>query len=299
MNTHQLECFILLAKSLNFTKASKAMYITQPAYSRIISNLEEDIGAKLFIRDKRSVKLTAAGKTFLEEAEKMIYHYNNSLIKVRQSEEGYLGSLKIGFLEASLHDFLPDFVNFFRKKYPNISLVMADNRHTALLNELYNDKVDIAFTNTAGFIETNDLVFKTIYEDYYCAVLPVDHPKAKDDTIELLNLRDDHFILMNPNVSAQSNNRIKNICLSHGFIPKVSGNANTVTALLTLVSCGMGVSVLLHSLEYLAQNNIKFLRIKRNNDPIRVVAAYKKVNDNPCIPIFTKALDEYNSVKNL
>ncbi|MCH5138876.1 LysR family transcriptional regulator [Clostridiaceae bacterium UIB06] len=296
MNTHQLECFILLAKSLNFTKASKAMYITQPAYSRIISNLEEDIGAELFTRDKRSVKLTAAGKTFLEEAEKMMYHYNNSIIKVRQSKEGYLGSLKIGFLEASLHGFLPGFINFFRKKYPNISLVMADNRHTALLNELYNDKVDIAFTNTAGLIETNDLVFKTVYEDYYCAVLPLDHPNANNNTIELLNLRDEHFILMNRNASAQSNNRITNICLSHGFIPKVVANANTVTALLTLVSCGMGISVLLHSLEYLAQDNIKFLRIERNNDPIQVVAAYKKANNNPCTPIFIKALDEYSSI---
>lgn len=296
MNTHQLECFILLAKSLNFTKASKAMFITQPAYSRIISNLEEDIGAKLFIRDKRSVKLTAAGKTFLEEAEKIMYHYNNSIIKVKQSKEGYLGSLKIGFLEASLHDFLPGFINFFRQKYPNISLVMMDNRHTALLNELYNDKVDIAFTNTAGFIETNDLVFKTVYEDYYCAVLPVDHLKARADIIELLSLRDEHFILMNRNVSVQSNNRITNICLKHGFIPKVVANANTVTALLTLVDCGMGISILLHSLEYLVRDNIKFLRIKDYNDPIKVVAAYKKSNGNPCIPMFTKALDEYNSI---
>lgn len=99
--------FILLATNLNFTDTAKSFFIAQSALSNHISKLERELGAKLFTRDNRSVALTKVGKTFLEDAKKIVADYERALDNVAMCRQGTSSLLRIGFLLGSFGSFLP------------------------------------------------------------------------------------------------------------------------------------------------------------------------------------------------
>ncbi|WP_411682163.1 LysR family transcriptional regulator [Clostridium thailandense] len=123
MNINQFECFVSLAQYLNFTKASRVMHITQPAFSRYISNLEDELGIVLFHRNKRSVVLTEAGKVFLEDVKRMLRHLNNGIINAKQVQNRKSQILKIGFIGPFASYFLPKLLDNIRNTHPNIGFI--------------------------------------------------------------------------------------------------------------------------------------------------------------------------------
>lgn len=98
MDIRQLRYFITVAEHLNFTKAANQLYVAQSAISQQIADLEDQVGVKLFIRNKRSVKLTPAGSVFLKEAIEIVEKTSGAIEKAKQTDEGIIGSLSIGFL---------------------------------------------------------------------------------------------------------------------------------------------------------------------------------------------------------
>lgn len=97
MNTFQFKCFLTLAKFLNFTKTADMLNITQPALSKIISGFEEEMQVTLFYRDRRTVKLTAAGEVFLKDIDKVIMSLNRATENARAMKNGLRGVINIGF----------------------------------------------------------------------------------------------------------------------------------------------------------------------------------------------------------
>ena len=125
MTIYQIEAFLTLASTLNYTKASSVLHTTQPNLTKMIINLERELGITLLFRNKRDVKLTPAGRCFCEEMKRMMEHYHHSVNKAKEIDLGISGSLDVGFLGTALLWQLPAIVNQFRKKHPRIE---ADRR---------------------------------------------------------------------------------------------------------------------------------------------------------------------------
>lgn len=284
MNIKQLECFISLAETLSFTKASRQMYITQPSFSRHISSLEDELGIVLFYRNKRAVMLTDAGKVFLEEAKKVIYHYNNGIIRARQVERGKEGRIKIGFLGPAARPFLPKLVKNFRTKYPNIALELSEYSHSSITEAIIGDEVDVAFTVLVALNSIEDLEWKHIYDDCLCVVLHREHHLANKGSINLKDLAKEPFVSMNRKDWGQGYNRVEKICLEYGFSPIIVSEERYLSSLLTLVECEVGYGIVPKSFQKVASKDLRFINIEKLNESDKVVAAWKKYNNNPFMP---------------
>ena len=122
MELRQLRYFIAVAEHLNFTEASKRLFVAQPAVSQQIAGLEKSLGLKLFIRDKHSVKLTPAGRVFLNDAIDLLSRSEEAEKRVKKAASGEVGQLSIGFLNAPVKKFLPHLVKEFRGDFPHIQI---------------------------------------------------------------------------------------------------------------------------------------------------------------------------------
>ena len=122
MEIRQLRYFISVAEQLNFTEAAKRLFVAQPSVSQQIASLERSMDVKLFIRDKHSVKLTPAGKVFLNDAIEIVNKSEEALKRAKKAAIGEVGQLSIGFLNAPVKNFLPDLVKEFRRKYRYIQI---------------------------------------------------------------------------------------------------------------------------------------------------------------------------------
>ena len=117
MELRHLRYFVAVAEELHFGRASARVHVAQPAVSRQIRALEEEIGLSLFERDRRRVVLTAAGAAFLEEARSLLQHVDRAVITAHRAARGELGSLRIGYVPAVVYTGLPLMVRAFRSSF--------------------------------------------------------------------------------------------------------------------------------------------------------------------------------------
>src|SRR5262250_1339072 len=118
----ELRAFAVLANELHFRKASERLFLSQPALTKKIQRLEEKLMGALFVRSRRRVALTDAGKSFLPKATKLLQDAEDALREMQAVIEGRAGTLRIGFGIASLPEILPRTILRFRKLYPDVEL---------------------------------------------------------------------------------------------------------------------------------------------------------------------------------
>lgn len=293
MNTNQLECFVSLANSLNYTQVAESMYISQPALSRIIVSLEKELGVTLFNRNKRSVTLTPAGEAFLEDAQKILLCCHEGVSRAQQAESGVIGRIKIGFLRDSSNPFIPALVNEFKKRYPKINLSLLEFSHSGLVRAFNNEDIDFQVALRREPYDppgTSSLTWSTSWE---CAVLPLSHPLANRMSLDLIELRDEPFVVMDRSVSSPGYDFVMNLCLNRGFVPKIVSQAAFIPSLIMQVACGVGVTVLTSNFR---ADTVKLVRLCNVDVSQQVISWHTRAQESPCIQnLISVAEDMVNS----
>ena len=113
-----LECFVVLAEELHFRRAAERLNMTQPSLSARVKTLEEEVGAVLLDRDRRNVRLTAAGAIFLEFASSTMARTEEAVMSARRAAAGESGRLRFGFTGLTTYDGMPELVQLFRARFP-------------------------------------------------------------------------------------------------------------------------------------------------------------------------------------
>jgi DNA-binding transcriptional LysR family regulator len=138
----ELHAFVVLASELHFRKASERLFVSQPALSKKIQRLEEKVKGALFVRSRRKVALTDAGKRFLPKAAKLLQDAEDALLETRAAIEGRAGTLRIGFGIASVSEILPRAILRFRKLYPDVELQMRGMPSPSQVSSLIEGRLD-------------------------------------------------------------------------------------------------------------------------------------------------------------
>src|SRR5580700_2605734 len=138
----ELQAFVVLAGELHFRKASERLFLSQPALSKKIQRLEEKVKGALFVRSRRKVALTDAGKSFLPKAAKLLQDAEDALCETRAVIEGRAGTLRIGFGIASVSEILPRTILRFRKLYPDVELQMREMPSPSQVSTLIEGRLD-------------------------------------------------------------------------------------------------------------------------------------------------------------
>lgn len=260
MNSFQMECFLALSKSLNFTQTAEELYISQPTLSRNIAALEQEIGVQLVVRSTKAVELTAAGRRFAEGCSVFLDQYNHLIEETRLTREGVIGRLRIGIQQDAFEPFTVDLIRSFRAEHPKIQTELCPMSLSDLLRRLNAGKLDAIIA--AG--ETNLLhPGRTLLsERAECVVLPHDHPLAGRSSIRMEELRTEAFVAMSPIVSASGHYLLLHYAKDAGFSPNIAALADSVQSMMMLIACGVGIGILYQDLENCAYGRLRFIPLE-------------------------------------
>lgn len=147
MNSRQLQYAIQLAELCSFSQAAEKLSVTQPALSKQIKALEEELGLKLFNRDTVPLTLTPGGEYFIRKAKDLLYSEKQLLASIEQFKSGEAGRLTVGISPSKSIYLIPDVLKKVKERYPNIQIVLEEARSDILRKDAAEGKYDLAILN--------------------------------------------------------------------------------------------------------------------------------------------------------
>lgn len=248
MSRHLIELrhmryFLAVAEELNFGRAAERLGIAQPNLSQQIKSLEEIVGARLFNRTQRSVRLTSAGEHFLEEARQTLAHADTALVAARRAGRGEIGRLAIGYVgSATYTGVLVSILAAFRDDFPDVEIELSEQEMEHQVHEIAAGKLDIGFIRPPIDLPLGIGSSLLVREELSLA-LPSRHPLAQLDAVPLAKLRDEVFITPRhaPNVSFHKHTT--DACLAAGFVPRMGPQAAHFVTIVSMVAIGLGVAL--------------------------------------------------------
>lgn len=246
MELRHLRYFLAVAEELNFTKASKKLFISQPPLSRQIKELEIEIGAKLFERNNKKVTLTEAGKYFKKEVAQQLQYLESIVVKTRKISENVSGEYRIAYISSTFSETITKLVQFLMEKYPYLSIKLYEVSTSKQILALELQKLDLGILRaplTSTKIDSQ-LWFKDSYSLVFNNKL-TDIEKIKD----LKKLKGEVFVFFNKDYAPVYYSSLIEICSQYGFIPNIVHESNNINSIIQLVRNGLGVSIVPSSLK--------------------------------------------------
>lgn len=292
MDINRLNEFITLATLLNYSKAANQLYLTQPALSRHIHDLERTLGTQLFIRDTHNVHLTSIGELFLREAQEIVERYNHALNLVKEVSSLSTGELKIGFLGAAAQSFISDFVIGFTASHPQIKLTMFCDILDVLVRQLNEGITDLAMVTHVDRNYLIGLESETIMKSPIMAYLHPCHQLAGREKLSISDLSGFPMINFDNNINPITSD------LNKQMFKKAGANFNIVREIPNIETAAFCVSVnegIFLAPEYLRPSMGSLVAIPISDDfaYITLNLIWKKKNPNISIPIFVDAFHTF------
>ena len=241
MELRQLKYFIEVAKREHVTDAADALHVAQSAVSRQISNLEKELGAPLFYRDGRNVKLTPVGKIFWEHIELAIKEIDKAVQEVNEYLNPKSGVVRLGFPNSLAASTLPRVIASFRRQYPEIRFQLRQGILSSLTTAVLKGEIDLAFVSPVP-TDHAQLNGHILFTEEMVALLPADHPLAEYEALRLDQLHKEAFIMFRPGLTLRE--IVDDACQQAGFKPIVAFEGEDIEAVKGLVSAGLGVALL-------------------------------------------------------
>jgi DNA-binding transcriptional LysR family regulator len=267
MDIRTLQNFLQLAATLNYRRTAENILIAQPALSRQIIQLEEEVGATLFNRTKRSVELTEAGQFFKTEVEHILQQMDEICRKTGEIHRGEAGEIRIGYASSSMTEALPKILVALRNRHPNLKVLLSEGTNLFEIDALQRRTLDVAFA--PNIILPTDIESRVIYEENFILILPEDHPLSIETFTGLAQVANERFILPPRLESCGYVETIEAMCQDAGFLPKGEQQSGHSATVMRLVEAGFGISI--EPKSALSHGTYKLKTIELTNIPQKAV----------------------------
>ncbi|SIP91918.1 LysR substrate-binding domain-containing protein [Maribacter ulvicola] len=292
MTTQQIKYFLVLAGELHFWKASEKVYVSQSTLSRQIQSLEQEIGIKLFERDKRNVKLTDAGKFLQEKWTVAINELDHIQKQAKKIDQGTSGFISISYPGSIAFSYLPLFLNVINEDLPDLKLELTeptDERHEKLL---LNYETDIAFNRDV--INNIHISSFKINTEPICLVTSEKHWLTEKTIINLKDLKDENFIIAGLHKTTYFSSLLRNLFLKNEFEPKTVIESDFGGMILNLVAQELGISILPYSYKFSNVPGVQFIEL---NEKIDLFINWRKTDPNKTTQKVIELAKTINSYK--
>ncbi len=241
IETQSLEAFVAISRLNSFSKAAQLLFLTQPAVSKRIQKLEQQLDARLFDRIGRKVVLTEAGRTLLPRASAILNLVNDTEHLLSRTSESVSGRLKIAISHhVGLHR-LPPLLRRFREQYPEVAIEPQFMGSELACEAVENGDVELAVVTLPPAIDAK-LLMIPIWHDPMVPVVSLQHPLLSHATLQLQQLTDYSAIL--PGKETITRQQIEALFLAEGAALRVDLSTNYLETIKMMVSVGLGWSVL-------------------------------------------------------
>jgi DNA-binding transcriptional LysR family regulator len=290
MELRHLRYFTAVVQWKGYREASRRLHVAQPAISRTVADLEDELGLKLFSRTKRTAELTPEGEVFYAEAVRTLAQAELAINTARRAAKGEIGKLSIGFLGSATSAFLPELVRTFKAQHPGVRLTLQEL--TPLQQEAAFDKglIDLGFTRTLTPEQSKIFSSRVLYSDPMMAVLPASR-ETKTKCVRLADLSKESFVLFHREGAPPLFDTITRMCNKAGFSPRVECKPNMMQTVLTLVEAEQGVSIVPACVRNLCSHGVRFYRLQPDDVRVELVAAWKKDTPSVALRAFVDLID--------
>lgn len=239
INFELYRVFYVVAKLKNITKASEELLISQPAISKSIKNLEEQLGGQLFIRTKRGVNLTEEGKEFYHYIKHAIEYINNAERKFSELKNLEAGCIKIGIGSTLTKDFLLPYLDIFHTQHPKIDIQIVTDSPNDLMNKLKNGLIDLIILKTDNINNTADIELIKCQEIHDCFIVNKNYKELINKELSIKDLNNYPLILQ----SKGSNTRafIDNLAKQYNITLKPNMELTSYSLVIEFVKIGLGI----------------------------------------------------------
>src|SRR5580693_942151 len=263
MELRHLRYFTAVVECNGYREASRRLHIAQPSISEAVSDLEDELGLKLFSRTHRNARVTPEGEIFYADAVRILQQAETAILTAKRAAQGKIGKLSIGFIGSATLSFLPDLIRRYKLEYPNVKLSLHDLYPVELDKACDRGEIDIAITRTLSLERSKNRQSRVLLRDPLVAVLPQSQ-KLKSKRVRLADLANERFILFHRQGAPGVFDTIVGACRSQGFSPRVENEPNSMQTILSLVEAEEGVAIVPASISNLRSNGVQFVLLVPN-----------------------------------
>ena len=264
MELRHLRYFTAVVECKGYREASRRLHISQPSISQAVSDLEDELGLKLFSRAGRNACLKPEGEIFYADAVRILRQAETAILTAKRAAQGKVGRLSIGFIGSATLSFLPDLIRRYKLEYPNVKLSLHDLYPVELDEACDRGEIDIAITRMLSLERSKNRQSRVLLRDPLVAVFPRSRKfqfRLKTKKIRLADLASERFILFHRKGAPAVFDTIVGACRSHGFSPRVENEPNSMQTILSLVEAEEGVAIVPASTSNLRSNGVQFVRL--------------------------------------
>jgi DNA-binding transcriptional LysR family regulator len=243
MELRHLRYFLAVGEASNFTKAAAQLRVAQPALSRQVQDLEDEIDVELMRRCPRGVRLTTEGRLFLEEVRELLKRTDESVEKVRALVRGKYGELRVGYAPIPAVEILPPAIAAFRKSVPCARVLLYDLSNDELITGLRNGTLDLAIMVQLKGAQTAGIEFELLRTYPLCVAVTPAHPFARLKSIPLQKVAAEPLIGLRLRNYREYYRNLDRIFAPIGVKPRIAVECDTTSSGLIEVEAGRGIAL--------------------------------------------------------
>lgn len=282
MELRHLRYFVTVAEELNVSRASARLNISQPAVSRQLRDLEEELGVDLFHRGNSKLRLTEAGVAFLAHARDLLRRSNEAAREMSAFRPRTKSTVRVGYIAPVLAAVTPA-LRALGQKTPDVEVVLREMPPGEQVKALRNGSIDLALPGNPCPELAKEFEVVMLASIPFQAVLPDNHLLSQRKRIRLAELREETFIGFDEDQFPGRNDMICRACQQAGFTPRLRHRVESLSALLAKVGAGDGVTLAPQEVGQLAHPGAVFIPLKPPFPSVASAAVYRKGESKPAV----------------
>jgi DNA-binding transcriptional LysR family regulator len=243
MELRQIRSFLSIAETLHFGRAAELIHLSQPALSLQIRALEEEVGVRLFERNRRKTTLTAAGFAFRDDAAAALSQLEQAIRRARLAASGKMGRLRIGFISTAGLEIMLNITRQFREINPEVEFSLRAIPAADQVQMLEAGSLDVGFLRLP-IGEHSALDVLTVLHEPFVLVVPASHKLARKKRVRLSEVSGEDFVMYERTYAPGFHDLIFGMLRDARIVPNVSQTAAEIATLISLVGAHMGIAIL-------------------------------------------------------
>ena len=290
----QIRQFVMLAETLNFRRAAKALNMTQPPLSLSMQKLEAELGVRLFERHSRGVSLTEAARAALTSAREALASVEALVQNARDIGNGERGRLRVGYVGSATYGLVPTILPLFRSRHPAVELALKEATGLEMLRGLEDGTLDVGLVRTPLLEAVAPVSLELLYMEPLMLLVPLNHRLAVVGRVRLEDLKDEPFVIYDRLAIPNLRSLILMACEAAGFSPNVAEETADNQTMIALVESGAGLALAPAVMRRAAAGRAHCLELLSDGRPLQIGFALAKRQDDhrPAVEAFAAAIRE-------
>jgi DNA-binding transcriptional LysR family regulator len=289
MELRHLRYFIAAAETENVSRAALKLHVSQPALSRQIRDLEEELGFALFERSAKSVRLTEAGNTFLVEARAVLHRADEAVNRARAIATGTRGELHVGYAPSPTVRIVPATLRVFQSQMPQVRVRLHDLSTEEMLAGVREGKLQIALVVRPNRAMLRGLHFEELARDLMCLAVPPGHAFARLRSVTLAQAVREPLVVFTQRDYPEYHEYLERLFAPLKAKPRTAEEHDSSASLIAAIESGAGVAVVPQSFSCSAGPRLKLLPLSPAPERIVIGAVWSKTGLTPATEAFWRA----------